>query len=331
MTPPQEVKFIVELRVKQFIAISVNTLLAIIRQPLILLLTIVCLIVIGIMPLAVMFDLGEAGKLVRDGALAFHFVFGLLIAIAAASAAVSGQISKGTASTVLSKPVSRPLFFLATYAGIVLTILLFSFTIFIATLMSVRIGMSKWTIDWLGTGFFFGSIATGLLLAAFGNFLFKRAFIYQAFLFIILSLLIAFLICAFFNLEGHIQVFGTWIQWRILPASILITMALLILAAIAISLSTCLSPILTFVLCVIIFFAGLISDYLFKQVYPNSFLMVACYAILPHWQDFWWADALSADGTISWNYVCKAGAYAVLYLTAVLGLGLISFRRMEIH
>ena len=54
------------------------------------------------------------------------------------------------------------------------------------------------------------------------------------------------------------------------------------------------------------------------------------YGLLPNWQDFWIVDALSGGGNIPWGYVAGTAGYAGLYTVAVLALGLLSFRRVEI-
>ncbi len=317
--------------IRQFIAIMVNTVLTIIRQPLIMLMTTVCLVLTGLLSVVVMFNFGEQGKLVRDGALAFHFVFGLLVANVAASASLYREIKGGTAATVLCKPVSRDLFFLSTYCGIILTLFLFSLMAMMTSLISVRMTILRWNIDWWAIGFLYGALLTAYILAGVCNFRFKRSFASHVFIFLIPALLVAFLVEACLNAECHFVPFGSLIQWRMLPAEVLIFMAIAVLAAIAISFSTRLPPVFTLVLCMGLFFLGLISDYLFGQACRHSFIAAFCYDVLPNWQDFWMIDALSGGGIIPWSYVAEAGVYAVLIVTGVLGLGLISFRNVEIH
>lgn len=323
--------FVMYVTIKQFVALSLNTLLGVIRQPLVLLMTTAFLILAGLLPLVGMFNLGEEGKLVRDGALAFHFVFGLLLASASASAALFREIRSGRAAIVLSKPVSRELFFLATYCGVVLTLLLFSMMAMITTLFSVRMAMMRWELDGVAVALFFGALLAAFGMAAVSNFRFKTSFVSGAFLLMLPALLMVFLVEACRDPAGHFCPLGTFIQWRVVPASILISMALLVLASIAVSLSTRLSPVFTMALCSGLFFLGLISDYLLGQTRECSLFADVFYRVLPNWQDFWMVDALTGGGSIPWSYVAMSGVYAGLYLTAVLGLGLISFRSVEIH
>lgn len=317
------------LTIRQFIALSVNTVLKIIRQPLILLMTTACLVLTGLLPLVIMFDFGEEGKLIRDGALAFHFVFGLVIASSSASVAIYREIKRGAASTVLCKPVSRTSFLLATYCGVAVVLFLFSLMVMVAGLLSVRMS-ALWATDLCVTGLLYGAMLAAFALAAVSNIWFRRPFVSDAFLFMIPALLVALLVAGCLDQEDHFGPFGALIQWRMVPAGVLVTMALWMLASIAIALSTRLPPVFTLVCCTALFFLGLISDYLFGQARADSWFAALCYAVLPNWQDFWMIDALSGGGIIPWTYVVKAGVYAGLYLAGVLCLGLVSFRNVEI-
>ena len=55
------------------------------------------------------------------------------------------------------------------------------------------------------------------------------------------------------------------------------------------------------------------------------------YTVIPNWQLFWLADALSlGKNTLPWAYVGKAFAYAVAYAGAVLAVGTALFEEREL-
>ena len=54
------------------------------------------------------------------------------------------------------------------------------------------------------------------------------------------------------------------------------------------------------------------------------------YRLVPNWQNFWMADALTGGGTIPWAYVGQAALYAGWYLAGVLALGMLAFSRAEV-
>lgn len=310
--------------------LAANTVRDITRQPVILLLTVTCVVLIGLLPAAAMFAFGEEARLVRDGALAFHLIFGLLVAGTAAATTIYGEIKRGTAATVLCKPVSRTLYFLSTYMGTLVVLLLFCAIALLAGLLSVRMVLPGMQTDGR-----IGAIFLVAMLAAFGyataaNYMFRRSFVSQAWAALLPCLAAAFIAAAWLDRAGHIIRFGSLMAWQMIPAGILVSLAIMVLAALAVSLSTRLPPILSTATCAVLFFLGLVSDYLFHSAAATSWWAELSYRLLPNWQDFWIVDALSGGGTIPWGYVAGAAGYAVLYAAAVLALGLLSFRRVEI-
>lgn len=316
---------------RPFAALVATTVLEIVRQPLVLLLTLTALTTMGLLPVLTMFNFGEAGKLVRDGALALHFVFGLLIAVAAASEAIARNLRRGTAATVLSKPVGRGLFFLALYSGVAVTLILFSLMAALTTLICARAALLGWETDVWALGPWALAVVSALLVAAADNYGRRRSFVSQAFLWLLPALGLAFLVAAWVDPDGHRTLFGAWIPWRLLPASLLVSTALLVLAAIALGFSTRLPPVFTMTLSVGVFFLGLVSEYLFDPARTSSWAARWARDLLPNWQHFWMIDALSGGGAIAWSYVVQAELYAGCYLVGALALGWWSFRRVEIR
>ena len=126
------------LRIRQLLVLARLTAAEAIRQPIYLLLTTTCVILTGLAPFIKLHRFGEDGKLVRDTGLACHFVFGLFVAGYAACSSLAREMRSGTASAVLSKPVSREVFFLAKFLGIAGVTLAFSMCSITATLLAER-------------------------------------------------------------------------------------------------------------------------------------------------------------------------------------------------
>jgi len=315
---------------RQAWTLATNTVLDIIRQPVILLLTTACVVLIGLLPSTAVFAFGEEVRLVRDGALALHLVFGLLVAGAAAAATIYTEIKRGTAATVLCKPVSRSLYFLSTYTGVLMVLLLFCATALLAGLLSVRMVLPGIQTDGRIGAIFLAAVLIAFGYAAMSNFMFRRQFVSQAFIGLLPCLAAAFVTAAWLDPNGHGVRFGSLMAWQMVPAGILISLAVMVLAALAVSLSTRLPPVLSTSACAALFFLGLVSDYLFRTAAATSWWAGLSYGLLPNWQDFWIVDALAGGGNIPWGYVVATAGYAGLYTVAVLVLGLLSFRRVEI-
>ena len=289
------------------------------------------ILMMGLIPLVVAYQLGEEGKLARDCALAVHFVFGLLLAGYAAGSALTREMRNGTASSVLSKSVSRETFFMAKFAGVAAVVALFSFCAMLSTLLSARIAPFFYRPDMLAASLTLAGPPLAFLAGGAANLWRQRPFATSAVLWLTGFLIAAFVVVAFLDRQGHVVAFGGAIEWRLAPASMLITLSLFVLAAVAITLAARLSsgPALAGVF--VVFSLGLVSEFLFGRAAPHSTLASAASALLPDWQHFWLTDALVRGGTIPLDYVLQCGSYAALYTTGVLFIGMALFRHADIH
>jgi hypothetical protein len=122
------------------------------------------------------------------------------------------------------------------------------------------------------------------------------------------------------------------VDWRLVPAGILILFALWILSAIAVACSTRLDMIATLAICSAVFLVGLMSDYLFGlPAAKGNWWASTLYSIVPNWQLFWLADALeTGKTTFHWAYVGKAFGYVVFYAGAALALAVALFDEREL-
>ncbi len=314
--------------VRQFCALAGLTALEALRRPICLLLTTTCVVFTGLIPLLLVFQFGEEGKLVRDSSFALQLLFGLLLAGYTACTSLTREVRTGTASAVLSKPVGREMFFLAKFCGVVVVVLAFSACATSSVLIGMKIGAESYVTDWLTTGMFFAAPLLAFLIALLGNYSMKRPFVSNAFGLLLATLLIALVIVAM--LDNTVGTPDYAIQWRVLPACLLNTIALMVIAAIAMSLATRLNTTPTLIICGMIFLAGLVSDHFLGKLRLESSTAALFYALVPNWQHFWVADAFTAGGTVPWIYVGNVALYGVLYLAGILCLGILSFRRMEI-
>lgn len=321
-------------RIRQFLALAGLTAIEAIRQPICLLLATSCVLLTALVPVLNLHNFGEDGKLARDSGLAAYFVFGLFLAGYAACSSLSREMRTGTASAVLSKPVGREMFFLAKFVGVACVILAFSVCAGIATLLAERISEKFYTTDTLHgwildkqTGTLLAAAPfVAYLAAAFVNYRRRRPFGSVAFTFLMLSLVVVMSVSCFFDVEGKPVGFDPQVQWRLVPACLLITMALMVLSAIALAASTRFGTVPTLTICFGLFVLGLMSDFLFGRAAEAGGVAAFVYRVLPNWQHFWLSDALSGGGHIPWAYVASVSGYAGLYLAAVLCFGVLSFR-----
>jgi hypothetical protein len=142
------------------------------------------------------------------------------------------------------------------------------------------------------------------------------------------GVLAVFLAAAFYDRLGRFGAPDFRVQWRLVPAGALVTLALLVLAAIALALSARLSAAPAMALCAGLFLAGLASDSVFGRG-RGGMAAAALHRVLPNWRHFWMSDALTGGGAIPWPYVGAAALYALACAAAALCLGLLAFRNAE--
>jgi hypothetical protein len=318
---------------RQFFTIATNAFMELIRQPVFLLLMTASVLFEVFLAVPYYFAFGDEPKLVQNSTLAVMLLSGLLGAVLSASASLAREIRTGTALAVLSKPVGRAQFFLAKYAGLAAALAMLSYVNLVGVLLASWMSFDVYgKTDLPALGIFGTGVVAAYALAGFSNFFLRRPFVSDAVLaLVVTTTLTAFLI---FQFTRQMQTTGVeaHVDWRLVPAGILILFALWILAALAIACSTRLDTIPTLAVCSAFFLIGLMSDYFFgTRAEAGKWWASALYTAIPNWQLFWFADALDmGKSTFQWGYVGKAFAYVVAYAGAALAVGTALFEEREL-
>src|SRR6266850_488911 len=318
---------------RQFITIATNAFMELIRQPVFLLLMSTSVIFQIVLATPYYFAFGDEPKLVKNSTLAVMLLSGLLGAVLSASASLAREIRTGTALAVLSKPVGRAQFLLAKYAGLVAALTVLTYVNLVAALIASRMAFDAYgDVDLAAVGIFSGGIVVAYALAGFSNFFLRRPFVSDAvFSVVMMTTVAAFLIFQFTTQKQSANEMAQ-VDWRLIPAGILILFALWILAALALACSTRLDMIPTLAICSAFFLVGLMSDYLFgRPAERGAWWGTVLYTLLPNWQNFWLADALeTGKSTFQWGYVAKALAYVLCYVGAALAVAVALFEDREL-
>lgn len=289
------------------------------------------------------FGFGDDQWLVKDSTLAVMFISGLFAAGISASAAVAHEIRSGTALAVMAKPVSKFQFLLGKYIGLIGALTVLTFVNALAALLASRMAFDAYgDPDNIGLKIFYGAVLLAFVLGGLTNYFSHRPFVPDATLSLVATVTVAFIVINFINKEGSFQSFGKDTDWRLIPAALLIMLALWLLAAVALACSTRLDMIPTLAICTAVFLVGLMSDYLFGRRLDDKitdpsiwqtlglWLSSVLYTIVPNWQLFWLSDALEKGRTIPWSYVGRALAYVATYLGAALVLAMLLFEDREL-
>src|SRR6266516_3258966 len=221
---------------RQFFTIATNAFMELVRQPVFLLLM-TCSALFNVFLAAVpYFGFGDDPKLVKDSTLAVMLLSGLFGAVLNASASVAHEIRSGTALAVLAKPVGRAQFLLAKYLGLAAALTVLTYMNALSALLASRMAFDAYgDADTKSLGIFCGALALAYAIGGFTTYFLSRPFVPNA------------------------------VDWRLAPASVLILLALLVLAGVALACSTRFEMIPTLAICSAVFLLGLMSDYLFGR------------------------------------------------------------------
>jgi ABC-type transport system involved in multi-copper enzyme maturation permease subunit len=318
---------------RQFVTIAINAFMELVRQPVFLLLMTSAAVFEIFLATPYYFAFGDEPKLVKNSVLAVMLLAGLLGAVLSASASLAREIRSGTALAVLSKPIGRAQFLLAKYVGLAGALTLLTYVNLVVALLTSRMAFDAYgSTDLLALGIFAAGLVVAYLMGGFSNFFLRRPFTSDAVFSVVFMVTVAFVIISFFNNKGKPQAFAAGVDWRIVPASILILFALWIFAGLALACSTRLDMIPTLAICSGLFLLGLMSQYFFSEkAHAGSWWASVLYTVTPNWQLFWLADALDTDKNVyHWRMVATALGYVVCYVGAVMALAIVLFEDREL-
>src|ERR1035437_7586469 len=251
---------------RQFVTIAINAFMELVRQPVFLLLMSTSAVFEIFLATPYYFAFGDEPKLVKNSTLAVMLLAGLLGAVLSASASLARGVSSGTALAVLSKPVSRTQFLLAKYAGLVMALALLTYVNLVVALLASRMAFDAYgSTDLFALGLFLLSLIVAYLLGGFSNFFLRRPFVSDAVFGLLVMVTVAFVVISFFDQHGAPRAFAEGVDWKLIPAAVLILFALWILAGLALACSTRFDMIPTLAICSTLFLLGIMSDYLFGR------------------------------------------------------------------
>jgi len=310
-----------------------NTYTESIRQPIFVVLTLLGSLVLVLGPSFAAYTLDDDNRIMINMGLSTLFVAGLLLAAFTATNVLSREVENKTVLTVVSKPVSRPIFIFGKYMG-VSTAIGMAFTILtLVFLLTVRHKVMQTASDkfdipvWV---FGMGGALAALALATLGNYfyhwVFTSTFMVSLFGFMTAGWAIVLVV----SKDWHFQSPVTDLDGQLLIGLLLVLTAVLILTSVAVTASTRTGQVMTILICLIVFCVGLMSQYFFG-LYGEEYLIVnILYRIMPNMQFLWPADALTNENDFSFRYVLSVMGYSILMIGAILSLGVALFQTREV-
>lgn len=330
------------------LAIANKTFLEVVRQPIysVLMWSAAAIIVLNMGLSGFSLERGGDTKMLVNIALSTLLLYGVIASVFTATSVVTREIESNTVLTVVSKPVSRPVFFLGKYLGVASAMAVSFVLLALVLIMVARHGVLEYTSDPYDLPvlvFGLGAILVSLVAATFGNFVYNWNFLTALTAWVVPLGLAGTAATLFFSKDFAPQ--SPWTGFAseqamldptfVYAGLLLVFLAILLQTAIAVALSTRFSAEVTLALCLGIFLLGLLSDSLFDpQAEQATLLNQILYRIVPNFQFFWIGDALTQEVSVGFGDVVKqvgnVAAYAALQITAVLALGIAAFQTREV-
>ena len=126
---------------------------------------------------------------------------------------------------------------------------------------------------------------------------------------------------------------SNYVGGQVIFAAFLVSLAVMVSAAVAVAASTRMGQLMTLVTCTGVLGLGIISDYALGQHAETSKLAAFAYGVIPNVGPFWVVDGLVAgqvETTITPQYVGYVTLYGVLLTVGILGLAVALFQRREV-
>ena len=317
----------------RLLTIAKNTVKETIRQPVFFIIILTSLLLIMLAPSISMYTLDEDDKLLRELSLSTLFLSGLFIAVFSASTAINEEIETGTITTVLSKPIPRPIFILGKFLGLSVAVLIAHYLLSVAMLMAVRHGAleaASDTHDWPVIIAAAVILLATFFISALMNYFYDWNYMAASVSFGVLFSTAGMIFLGLITKEWKLDPSNNGFHLFDIYASILLLFGTLILVALAVFLSTRLNVVLTLTFCVGIFLLGLISDWLFARHADQSFWAKLGMILAPNLQIFWVSDAIYEIKTVPFKMLTMGLSYSVFYIAGILSLAVAFFQKRQI-
>jgi hypothetical protein len=252
----------------QTLAIIRNTFFESIRQP-------IMLVILGAATLGVIFSNLLAGftmeddqRMMVDLGLSTVFLCGALLAAFIATNVLNREIENRTVLTVIAKPVSRPLFVVGKFLGVAGALALATIYMGCVFLLVEMHGVLQTVRDPIHQPVLVFGIGAGVLGLAVGvwcNYFYGVVFSSTVIAVTTPLAALAYVLCLMFDHDFSLQPIGAAFDGQLLVALTAVTMAVLVLTAIAIAASTRLGQVMTLCVTLGIFLMGMLSDWFFGR------------------------------------------------------------------
>ncbi|MGD2174736.1 MAG: hypothetical protein PVJ27_04975, partial [Candidatus Brocadiaceae bacterium] len=273
-----------------------------------------------------------------DMGLATMMLFGVVMAVLAVTQTISREIESQTVGAILSKPVGRLMFVLAKFLGVTGAMAVAIYLLSVVLLTVLRIGVpsrADFAMDWPALCALTAPFVLACIVGAYCNYFYRLSFPSTAVLAAVplyaLGIGVLLLIGRYWQFDVIPPVFAERHAAQVAKAAVLVWLAVWVVSSIALAASTRLNVLLNAILCLTVFFVGMISQFLFGQFAETSGAAWLASHAVPNLHYFWVGDKLMQElPFIPIPYVGMAAVYAAGYCATMVMLAAFLFERREV-
>jgi len=352
---------------QQLYTIARNTYTESVRQPIFVVMVLFGAFGLILSPQLAANTMEDDNKFMIDMSLSMIAMVCLVLSAFTATGVFANEIENKTVLTVVSKPVSRPLFVIGKYMGISAAIATAFFLLSLVLLLTIRHRVMSTASDHFDMPVLllsFGGALAALVVATAGNYLYRRVFTSTLTVCLLISQSLAFALVLVIDKGWDFQPPLTEFtshggeMTKVIVGLALVFQGVLVLTGVAVAASTRLGQIMTLMVCFVTFALGTMSNSLSQAinlklsipagtdyfqsltailhsdilVYQKVMYSVAklIYMVVPNLQFFWTADAITQDAPITTELFGMLSGYAALQIVAVIAIAITLFQNREV-
>ncbi|MFT5129326.1 MAG: hypothetical protein ACI8W8_002948 [Rhodothermales bacterium] len=308
---------------KQLKAVFRNSLLVSASDPFFLVLHLAVLLLVALLGAIPGFTHGEHIRLLRDQSHALIFMVGCLGITFGLIRVVTDDIRRGAGPELRSRPVGPTVLLLGKWLGVCVAMGALYLSALLGYLWISEVAFRQGHLNSGSLTMFMVFVFGGLILAGWRHFAFGGSFPLAANLILGGSILLG---CGLRMMLGDISHF----DFPGLQCGLMLMLAMFIFAAIMLPIAVLADSAIVLTGGVIVFFFGLISDYLVTSTLSGAIAGMVK-AVLPNWQLFWVADRIAEGASVPVAYLPSC----LLQVCLMLGLCLIPatmlYERLEVR
>jgi hypothetical protein len=309
---------------RQFRAVTINAFTITAGDPFYLILQLSALMLIALLGSLPGFTYGEHMRLYRDQCQALIFMISCLGITFGYIRTITDDLRRGAGSILLSRPIGANCLIFGKWAGVMCAIFLLHFSQMTAYLWISEVTFSPEYLQISSLMLYSAVIVGALGIGALRHYFFGGSFVFYTSL--VLNVLMFLCLISRILMKG-----SAFFDWPGLESGLILIFGVIVFSSILLPVSVVSDAPLVLSLGIVVFFFGLISEYIINVAIHHELLVGICKSVVPNWQLFWVADKLGNGQHIPLTYYKACCIQSLLFTILCVIIATVLYDRMEIQ